>query len=188
MVNNSPQCDVNSSYAYDSETKAAYLFACAHNITTERTIDKAIATGNVYRDEMAKMLVNFAVNVLGKKLDTTKTCQFTDTTDEDSEMKGYMTEACQLGLMGYEGDGVTQSTTFNPQDTVTRAQFGTVVSRLLWGDKYNTTATDTGARYSGHLNALQKAGIITVITPDILEQRGFVWIIFQRIAEKYPTL
>jgi hypothetical protein len=45
-------------------------------------------------------------------------------------MKFYINIACQLGLMG---QGVT---TFNPDGEVTRAEFGTVLSRALYGTKY----------------------------------------------------
>jgi hypothetical protein len=47
-------------------------------------------------------------------------------------MKTYIKIACQLGLMG------VHVSSFAPEEEVTRAQFGTVLSRALWGDKYNT--------------------------------------------------
>ncbi|HBB04406.1 TPA: hypothetical protein DCZ39_06000 [Patescibacteria group bacterium] len=46
-------------------------------------------------------------------------------------MKFYIKLACQLGLMGV---GITD---FNPNGEVTRAEFGTVLSRALYGEQYN---------------------------------------------------
>jgi hypothetical protein len=46
-------------------------------------------------------------------------------------MKFYIKLSCQLGLMG---QGIT---VFNPDGEVTRAEFGTVLSRALYGDTYN---------------------------------------------------
>ena len=41
--------------------------------------------------------------------------------------------------MGLESDG-TPGKVFNPNTTVTRAQFGTMLSRLLYGNTYNKPA------------------------------------------------
>lgn len=65
---------------------------------------------------MAKMIVNYAMNVLSRTLDTTIACAFTDMSKQSAEMKDYAIKACQLGIMG---KGVTK---FNPNALVTRAQ------------------------------------------------------------------
>ena len=70
--------------------------------------------------------------------------------------------------MGLQQDG-TPDSIFNPDQLVTRAQFGTALSRLLYGSTHNTS---TGIWYQAHLNALQADGIMTMIeNPDILEIR-----------------
>jgi len=51
--------------------------------------------------------------------------------NQSEEMKSYAQLACQLGLMG---QGITN---FRPDDVVTRAEFGTVVSRMLRGNENN---------------------------------------------------
>jgi hypothetical protein len=38
--------------------------------------------------------------------------------------------------MGLEKDGITPMKTFRPNDVVTRAEFGTILSRLLRGTQY----------------------------------------------------
>ena len=68
-------------------------------------------------------------------------------------------------------------TTFDPNSEVTRAQFGTVLSRLIWGTTYNNTTP----YYLSHLNALKNAGIMTIISdPSMEEIRGFVLIMMKR--------
>jgi len=69
---------------------------------------------------------------------------------------------------------------FNPNGLVTRAEFGTVLSRALYGDTYN----DGDPYYVNHLQALKDAGIMTKIdTPSQLEVRGYVMLMMQRAAE-----
>jgi hypothetical protein len=38
--------------------------------------------------------------------------------------------------MGYYADGIEVQPSFRPNDTMTRAEVGTLLSRLLWGDLY----------------------------------------------------
>jgi hypothetical protein len=51
--------------------------------------------------------------------------------NQSEEMQSYAKLACQLGLMG---QGITS---FRPNDVVTRAEFGTVTSRMLRGNENN---------------------------------------------------
>jgi hypothetical protein len=44
-------------------------------------------TGLLIRAHMAKMMVNYAIEVLGKTVDTTKACVFTDMAGQSDEMK-----------------------------------------------------------------------------------------------------
>jgi len=68
---------------------------------------------------------------------------------------------------------------FNPNGVVTRAQFGTVLDRVL-----NGSANDGGTPYyTAHLQALSDAGIMTQISnPNQLEIRGYVMLMMQRAA------
>lgn len=139
----------------------AYLYAYQIGITTMNTIQEANMTGNLIRAHMAKMMVAYAIKVLGKTIDTTKTCTFNDIAGQTTELKNYIKRSCQLGLMG---QGITS---FNPEGEVTRAQFGTVLSRALYG-----TGNDGGdPYYLNHLTALKNAGIISKTIPDMKEIR-----------------
>ena len=78
--------------------------------------------------------------------------------------------------MGINDNG-TPATSFDPNGEVTRAQFGTVLSRALYGNEYNGGTL----YYTNHLNALKTAGIMTKIdTPNTAEIRGFVMLMMMR--------
>ena len=66
-------------------------------------------------------------------------------------------------------DGVTPLKNFMPNDPVPRSQFGTTLSRIIFGRKYNGNVPH---RYSKHLEALKKYGIMRIITsPNMIENR-----------------
>jgi len=56
---------------------------------------------------------------------------------------------------------VTPKDSFDPNEIVTRAQFGTVLSRLLWQLTY--AAPETELYYGRHLEALKDNAIMTKI-------------------------
>ena len=68
---------------------------------------------------------------------------------------------------------------FRPDDLVTRAEFGTALSRMLYA-----TADWEKAYYETHLAKLLEEKIITVDTPDLQELRGYVMIMLMRSANK----
>jgi len=83
--------------------------------------------------------------------------------------------------MGFESDGITVKKHFDPMDQVDRAQFGTILSRLLRAGKYN----GGNPYYAKHLNALKNAGIMTKIaTPLQKEIRGYVMLMMMRATSK----
>lgn len=160
--------------SYSTELNNAYLWAYAYGITTMNTIQKANMWGQLLRSHMAKMISNFAITLAGFTPDTTKECTFTDIGNQSTEMKFYIKLSCQLGLMWV---GIN---TFNPQDTITRAQFGTILSRLIRGNTY-----EWGIKYyTNHLNALQTAGIMTQISNHSMhELRWYVLLMMKRTYE-----
>jgi len=107
------------------------------------------------------MITQYAVKVMKKKVNTKLSCSFPDIIHESAEMQFYIKTSCQLGLMGREADGLSIKKSFDPKQNVTRAQFSTVVSRMLYGEKYNTK--NFLLWYARHLQALHTAGIINDI-------------------------
>lgn len=108
-------------------------------------------------------------------------CEFTDISHIESSLQEYIIMSCHLGLMGLRADG-TPATTFRPDDTLTRAEFGAILSRMLWGNTYNSSDPDAADWYVAHLQALFDADIMHDIShPDEVELRAYAWIIFQRL-------
>ena len=158
---------------YSTERNNAYLYAYSIGITTMWTIQLANLDGNLIRSHMAKMMVNYAIKVLDRTPDTWALCEFDDIANQSTEMKFYINLACQLGIMG---QGITS---FDPEGIVTRAQFGTVLSRTLYGTEYNN---EWAEYYLNHLQALADHGIITNTDPTLVELRGYVMLMLMRAA------
>lgn len=165
---------------YSAELEGAYEYAYDNGITTMSSIENADMYGSLTRVAMAKMMANYSMEVLGQTPNTTLDCSFPDVTSAlDDQYDGGVTNACQLGLMGV---GIEN---FNPYGLVTRAEFGTVLSRAIWGDTYN----DGDPYYADHLAALQDADIMNNIsTPTQLEVRGYVMLMMQRADEMEPAI
>lgn len=159
---------------FPAEMNDAYLYAYDIGITTMDTIQEADMTWPLIRAHMAKMMANYAINILGRAPDAWAICTFTDLAGQSTEMKGYIMLACQLGLMG---QGLTG---FDPNGEVTRAQFGTVLSRALRGAKYN----GADPFFLNHLNALKTNNIITNTDPDLQEIRGYVMLMLYRANQE----
>ena len=69
---------------------------------------------------------------------------------------------------------------FRPYDTITRAEFGTALSRMIywiadWKFLYYTT----------HLNKLKEEWIIKETKSDLIEIRWYAMLMFMRAANKY---
>jgi len=153
---------LGSASDYSQELQDAYNYAYSIGITTMPTINAANMHGNLIRSHMAKMMVEYAKNVLGKTPNTSLPCTFNDIAHQSDELKGYIRQACQMGLMG---QGITA---FEPNGVVTRAQFGTVLSRALWDNMFDGATP----YYKEHLEALRDVGIMKKIdTPNANEIR-----------------
>ncbi|MDR0282402.1 MAG: hypothetical protein LBI53_03695 [Candidatus Peribacteria bacterium] len=78
------------------------------------------------------MIVNYVINILNKEPDLTKDCSAFTTSiqGETLELQKYMTLACQYNIMGINPD-TTPLSDFLPNQIVSRAEFGTVLSRIL---------------------------------------------------------
>ena len=180
-VADAPQNDEGKSQ-WLTESENAYNFAFKNWITTMNTIDKANLDWYIKRWHLAKMVVNYVVNVLWRDIpsDIPAEClSWTDTYRESDEIKDYATKSCALWLMWIE---VNQN--FDPEKIVPRSQFGAVLSRILRWDKYNIEWTADKPRYTDHLNALKNEWIMTQIdNPKILEKRWYIMIMLMRSAK-----
>ena len=158
---------------YSSELQQAYKWAYGNKITTMDSIDKANMKWNITREEMAKMISNFSKNILWTNPDTTKPCLFINSNINPTLVQS-VTESCQLWLMWQ------WISDFRPKDSVTRAEFWTVLSRALWWNQNEWWST----YYENHLKALKSEWIMTKInTPMDNEVRGFVMLMLMRSYE-----
>jgi len=164
--------------AYSQEEQAAYEYAYQNQITTMDSIEKANMWWNLTRIAMAKMLSNYAINILWLAPNTSKICYFPDVSNAlDTQYDNWVTKACQLGLMW------VWITNFNPNWLVTRAEFWTVLSRALNAGDIGMLNTLNSAKpyYSEHLKFLKREGIMNNIsTPSNLERRWRVMLMLLR--------
>lgn len=137
---------------FSEELNYAYLYSYQIWITTIPHINQADIMWSLIRKHMAKMISNYALNELGIKADESRVCNFTDIDNENAEMLYYINLACQLGLMWLKSDW-TPDNKFSPNEIVTRSQFDTALSRLLYGDEFNVWKNEVW--YSKHLNNLK---------------------------------
>ena len=156
---------------YSREFNNAYTFAYKNWITTMDSIDKADMNGWLNRIAMAKMLSSYAMNVLGKKPANIVVPDFPDVSNELNKDYGWAVDlAYQLWIMWIWIDN------FRPYDEVTRAEFWTALSRMLFG------LADGNPYYSTHLAKLKAEWIISNDNPDLRELRGYVMLMLMRSA------
>ncbi len=158
---------------FSQEFQDAYRFAYNNKITTINNIENADMNWWLTRIAMAKMLSQYAINILWKTPDTWRKANFSDvSTQLDEQYNDWVTLAYQLWIMWIWIDK------FRPFDSVTRAEFGTALSRVLFWNIYNQEWSNY---YSKHLAALKIAGIMTKIdTPNQKEIRWYVMIMLMR--------
>ena len=163
---------------WTEEELTAYKYAYKYWITTLAPKEAARPDAYVIRWHMAKMVVNYALNVLNRKLPAKmpKQCKWKDWKNawESEEIKDYAEKACALWLMWIDMDY------FQPYKLVTRAQFWTIFGRLLWWKLVSKPY------YAEHLARLKKRWIMTQIDrpEERIEVRKWAWLMFMR-SEKY---
>ena len=160
---------------FTREQNNAYGFAYANWITTIKNIEKANLNWAITRAAMAKMLSNYAINVLGKEPDTSKAPHFWDISKEtDRQYDNWITLAYQLWIMW------VWTKNFRPYDPVTRKEFVTVLSRMLYNTLDWTSKTNY---YEPHMAKLYDEWIITKTNPAIIEKRWYVMTMLMRSAK-----
>ena len=128
------------------------------------------------------MVVQYLANILEQHPDTTKDCSAFSASiqNESAELQAYMRAACQYNVMGIHFD-TSPLSDFMPNQIVSRAEFGTVLSRILRGDTYN----DSEVYYRQHLQALKEHGILTQIDQPLerKELRKRAWLMLMRSTQ-----
>lgn len=170
---------------YSAEMVDAFQYAYWLWITTMCPIETARLDDYILRKELAKMISEFAIKVIWLYPDFSKTeCDdYNDIRTESQELQFYMRLSCRLGLMWLHTDWITVKDNFDPNQYVDRAQFGTIMSRLIFWWKFNWNKEN---RYIDHLNALKAHWIMNYIdNPAMKELRWYVMIMMQRSDESW---
>ena len=169
--------------SYQDELQQALDYAYRVWMVTHWNFYKARLNDKIKRKELAKIITIFAIKIMWKQPNLKKDCNFNDITWESLELQWYMKLSCELDIMWIIHDE-TRMISFYPNQYVNRAQFGTVISRLLFGSKYNRPPWVWW--YKEHLNALNENWIMKKIdVPSMDELRWFVLIMLKRTDDKY---
>ena len=174
-----PNCSIQNSQ-FTFEQNDAYLWACQQNITTTRTIQEARLDQPLTRAELAKIMSVYAMKEYHLKPLKAGAVNYKDVNADLGDLADYIQLAYQLQIMGINADG-TPMQAFEPHKLVSRAEFATVLSRVIWGNKHNISGDN---RYSAHLQALKKYEIITSDVPaNWWELRGRALLMLHRNAQ-----
>ena len=149
--------------------------------STRKTSD---IDGYIPRWDMAEMIVKFTENVLWREIpEVPSHCRWWDAKRDwkSAELKEYAEKACALWVMWI------RVKKFMPNKLVDRAEFWTILSRILRWDTYDVVdATDTKPYYTRHLEALNREWIMTQIEdPESRnELRKWAWLMLMRVNYK----
>ena len=169
--------DIDSTEWLESnELQTAYERAHQNWITTMDTVEKADLNGNLTRIAMAKMLSKYAINVLWKTPDETRTNKFNDVDEKlDAEYDDGVSLAYQLWIMWIN----MPNNNFRPFDLVSRAEFVTALSRMRYGTPDGEYA-GTAEYYKNHMEILSNEWIVSLLDPEMKELRWYVMVMLMR--------
>jgi hypothetical protein len=159
---------------------SVYEWAKKYNLTSMQTYEAFRPSDAITRAEMAKILVLYVERFTNNTSSSNEACyQFWDIEEINSELQYYITQSCQLWLMGRNADRTEVKTLFNPNDSLSRAEVATILSRML---RWDTNKGSEEYWYHSHLLALRKKDIITDDhDPMRLESRKSVLTMFMEI-------
>ena len=179
--------DYNQSWSWvlrkDVDLEVLFAYFWAHDMwIIETTWNESDPDGYVTRWAMAEMVVKFTEKVLKKEIPAVvpAKCHWWDAESEwkSPMVKVYAEKSCALWVMWI------RMVDFMPNKILDRAEFWTILSRLLWWDKYDVIdATRTNPYYAKHLAALNREWIMKKIEnpKDRKELRKWAWIMLMRV-------
>ncbi len=153
--------------------------------------EKARLDDYITRAELAKMISVYVDKIVGKEavFDDERCEQYDDILDVNDELRWYISKACSLWIMWLSSDGKSPLASFRPYDRVIRAEFGTILSRIVYGDTYNTQ--DSKRYREKHITALKNNNIYKILlfsvfnffkntNPKIQELRWWILLMLYR--------
>lgn len=166
------------------EMVEAYNYAKSVWITNTSSIETARIYDPITRWEVAKMIVEYVKNVKRAQIETIQVCSPENYKDVNNSMREarYISDICSLYVMGRKNDGKQIIEKFRLYDALTRAEFGTILSRYLYWSKYMWDTSNN--YYEKHLKALKEAKIMNKIDiPEIRELRWNIMIMLHRLSK-----
>ena len=97
-------------------------------------------------------------------------------------MKNYMVTSCQLERMWIHTANHKPIKDFMPRKFVSRAEFWTILSRILWWKKHEASK-NSSKYYVEHLNSLKNDNILNNIDPTLKERRSYAVLMVYRAAK-----
>ena len=169
---------------HSAEVNRAYVWACENWIIKSNTIQGAKLWEYLNRAEMAKIVTVFEMLVLDAKPNRSKDCSaFADSISwYNSEMKNYMITSCQLERMWIHTADHKPIRDFMPKKFVSRAEFWTILSRILRWKRYEASK-NSSKYYVDHLSSLKNDNILTNIDPNLKERRSYAILMIYRAAK-----
>lgn len=182
-TNSNKKCSIEGS-THSAEVNEAYIWACEKWIIKSNTIQGAKLWEFLNRAEMAKIVTIFEMIELDAKPNRNKDCSaFADSISwYNQEMKNYMITSCQLERMWIHTADYTPISDFMPKKFVSRAEFWTILSRILRWNKYEAEK-NSRYYYVDHLNKLKNNWILTNIDPTLVERRSYAILMIYRAAK-----
>ena len=161
---------------YSDEINEAYIWACKKWIVAADNIMDANLTNPITRAELDKMLSVYAIKLLWMNHVIEEWVTYPDVNDSLGDLAYYIQEWYKLQIMWIHANG-TPLSKFLPHSLVTRWEFWTVFSRILYGNEYNV---DGANYYVKHLDLLKNAGILKNTNPKLTELRGRILLMLYR--------
>ena len=165
----------------DKQHEEAYNWAIKNKIIDKKTFPSSWIYNHLTRWELAVIVANFSKKLNKDKKFTKEQCsKFEDLNSVNNPViKDWMIRACEYGLMGIHSDGKTQIKDFMNTKTLRRADLATVVSRMLWGTKYDDVKLKDKYWYK-HLKHLSEEKIIQIPDPEIKEIKQWILLMLKR--------
>lgn len=181
-----PMTEAQAVAKFGQEQIDAYKWAHDKGITTMDTVEDARLDEPLTRAELAKMMVVYMAKIAKKSPVVTGTVSYPDVKAEEigDELVGYIQLAYQFQIMWVDANG-NPIEEFMPNALVTRWEYATVFSRVLFGSLFNQEWEDF---YSKHIAALNAAGILTNTDPTIQEMRGWVMLMMYRSSQNLEEI
>lgn len=156
---------------YGQDVFIAYNWAIHNWISTINDINEAKLNKKITRAELAKMMVVFMSWTLQREPIIEEEANYKDVDSKKLwDLAWYIELAYQYQIMGINADW-TPIDEFNPNKTVSRWEFATVLSRVLFGNKYNQNWANY---YEKHIEALEEAHILNNTNPNLVEARWWI--------------